>query len=66
MEDNLKILKGEYLSNHLLDHTKILKLSSDVQTTCYKFLNEDDQQILKGEYLSNHLLDKTQILKWNS
>ena len=26
MEDNLKILKVEYLSNHLLDHTQILNL----------------------------------------
>ena len=42
MQDNLKILKGEYLNNHLFDHTKILKLSLDVQTACYKFLNEDD------------------------
>ena len=42
MEDNLKILKGEYLSNHLLDHTQILKLSLDVQTACYKLFNEDD------------------------
>ena len=27
MEDVLKILKVEYLSNHLLDHTQILNLS---------------------------------------
>ena len=27
IEDDLKILKVEYLSNHLLDHTQILNLS---------------------------------------
>jgi hypothetical protein len=27
IEDNLKILKVEYRSNHLLDHTQILNLS---------------------------------------
>ena len=34
MEDDIKILKLEYLSNHLLDHTQILKLSLDDQTKC--------------------------------
>ena len=29
MEDNLKILKVEYLSNPLLEHTQILALSLD-------------------------------------
>jgi hypothetical protein len=29
MEKDLKILKVEYLSNHLLDHGKILNLSID-------------------------------------
>ena len=32
MEEDLKILKVEYLSNRLLDHTQILNLSSDDQT----------------------------------
>ena len=31
MEDNLKILKVEYLSNHLLDHSQILNLRLDDQ-----------------------------------
>ena len=31
MEDNLKILKVEYLSNHVLDHSLILNLSFDDQ-----------------------------------
>ena len=35
MEDDLKILKLEYLSNHLLNHTQILNLS---QTIFYKFI----------------------------
>ena len=34
MEDDPKILKGEYLSNHLLDHTQILDLSLDDLTIC--------------------------------
>ena len=36
MEDDLKILKVEYLSNHLLDHTQILNLSWYEQTIFYK------------------------------
>ena len=32
MEDDLKILKVESLSNHLLDHTQILNLSLEDQT----------------------------------
>ena len=48
MEDDLKILKVEYLNNHLLDPTQILNLSLGDQTMFYKFfkwrqpLNEDD------------------------
>jgi hypothetical protein len=64
-EDDLKILKVEYLSNRLLDHTQIL--NSD-QSKVFKYFKwrrlskEDDLNILKVEYLSNHLLDPTQIL----
>ena len=36
MEDDLKILKVEFLRNHLLDHTQILNLSLDDQTILYK------------------------------
>ena len=36
MEEGLKILKLEYLSNHLLDHNQILDLSLDDQTISYK------------------------------
>ena len=32
IEDDLKILKVEYLSNQLLDHTQIFNLSLDDQT----------------------------------
>jgi hypothetical protein len=32
MEDDLKLLKGEYFSNHLLDPTQISYLSLDDQT----------------------------------
>ena len=38
MEDNLKILKVEYFSNQLLDHTKMLDLSLDDKTIFYKIL----------------------------
>jgi hypothetical protein len=68
MEDNLKNLKVEYLSNHLLDHTQILNLSLNDQTIFWKSVKlrwpqmEDNIKILKVEYLSNHLLDHTQIL----
>ena len=44
MEDDLKILKVEYLSNHLLDHTQILNLSWDNQTIYLNPQNEDDLQ----------------------
>ena len=35
MEADLKIVKMEYLSNHLLDHTQILNLSLVDQATFY-------------------------------
>ena len=38
MEDDLKILKGEYLSNHLLDPTQILNLSLDDQRILHNAL----------------------------
>ena len=62
MEDDLKILKVEYLSNPFLDHNQILNLSLDYHTLFYKALKwiqpprEDNLKILKVEYLSNHLL----------
>ena len=71
MEDDLKILKVEYLSNQLLDHTQILNLRLDDQTIFYKSFKwrwppmEDDLKILEAEYLSNQLLDHTQILNLN-
>jgi hypothetical protein len=42
MEDELKILKVEYLSNLLLDHTQILNLSLDDHFVNPS--NEDDRQ----------------------
>ena len=66
MEDDLKILKVEYLSNHLSDHAQILNLSFDDQTIFYKSLKwrrppmEDDLKILKVEYLSTTKLK----LRW--
>jgi hypothetical protein len=42
MEDNLKILIVEYISNHLLDPPQILNLSSGDQTKVKNAWNEDD------------------------
>jgi hypothetical protein len=36
MEDDLKILRVEYILNYLLDHTQISNLSLDDQTKFYK------------------------------
>ena len=57
MEEDLKVLKVEYLSNHLLNHTQILNLILDDQTIFFKkkISNrrwppiEDDLKILKVE-----------------
>ena len=38
MEDNLEILKDEYLGNNFLDHSQILNLSSDDQRKLYAAL----------------------------
>ena len=68
MEDSIKILKVEYLSNHLLDHTQILYLMLYDQTIFYNTLKLrrltmiDNLNILKVKYLSTHLLDHAQIL----
>ena len=65
MEEDLKILIVEYLSNHLLNHAQILNLSLDDQTIFYNSFKwrrppmEEDLKILNVEYLSNHLLDHT-------
>jgi hypothetical protein len=52
MEDNLKLLKVEYLRNQLLDHTQILNLRLDDQTI---FL-----QILKIKTTSNGRIPQMQ------
>ena len=63
MEDDLKILKVEYISNRLLDHTQILNLSFDDQNMFSKSSKwwrpqmEDNLKILKVEYLRNHCMD---------
>ena len=63
MEDDLKILKVEYLINGLLDHTQSSNLSLNDQIM---FGMEDDPKILKVEYISNHSSDPPQILKLSS
>jgi hypothetical protein len=43
MEDDLKILYVEYISNHWTDLTQILNLSLGDQTKIKKTFNEDSQ-----------------------
>ena len=63
MEDDLKILKMEYLIDHLLDPTQISNLSLFCQTIMYKSFKrrrlpiEDNLQLLKVEYLINYSMD---------
>ena len=71
MEDDLKILKVEYLSNHRWDVPQILNLSLGNWTKiiCLKGRRppmEEDLKIWKVEYLSNHWTDLLQILNWSS
>ena len=60
MEDDLKLLKGEYLYNHWLDLPQIFNLSRVDQTNieyCLKWRRppmEDDLNILNVEYLKKH------------
>ena len=44
IEDDLKLLKVEYLSNHLSDFPQIKNWSSEDQTKIHNALNEDDLQ----------------------
>ena len=44
MEEDLKVLKVEYLSNSIMDHAQIL-----IQAYCLNPQNEDDLKILKVE-----------------
>ena len=71
MEDYLKILKVEYLSNHWLDLTQILNLSLGDHTKiehCLKWRQhpmQEDLNRLKVEYHSNHWSDLLQILNFS-
>ena len=66
-EDDLKILKVEYLNHRLLDNAQMFNLSLYDKTIYCKSFKwrrppmEDDLKILKVEYISNRLLDPTQI-----
>ena len=70
MEEDLKILKVEYISNHWSDLTQIWNLSLGDQNKLYQYFKrrrpemEEDLKILKVFYLSNHLSDLTQIIKF--
>ena len=69
MEDDLKIIKVEYLSNQFLFHTHNFNSSLDDQTIFYKSFSgrrppmADNLKILNEDYLANHLLDYTQICR---
>ena len=56
MEDDLKISKVEYLSNHLFDHTKILKLSLEDQTIFYKYFKWRQPQNSKSGISQQQLI----------
>ena len=70
MEDDLKILKVKYLSNHCSYFPQILNLILGDQTKITNTWKEEDHQwkmeedlkILKVEYISNPWLDFPQIL----
>ena len=72
MEDDLKILKVEYLSNRWSDFPQTLNLIIGDQNQtkkCFKLRlhpMEDDLKILKVEYLSNYWSDFPQILNLSS
>ena len=65
MEDDLKILKADYLSSYWLDPTQIQKISLMTELNCTEISIEDDLQwknelkIIKVEYFSNNFLDLT-------
>ena len=57
MEEDLKILKVEYLSNHLLNHTQVLNLYLTILYKSRKWRGpqmEDDLKILQVEYLGSY------------
>ena len=67
MEDGLKVLKVEYLSNHWSDLFQISSLISGDHTKIKNAWNEDNSnerrpQTLKVKYLSNHWSDLPQIV----
>ena len=63
MEDDLKILKVEYLNNRLLDLTQILNLDLGDQSKVFKYFKwrrppMEDLKKSIVEYLSNHSMDQ--------
>ena len=54
-EDDLKILKVEYLSNRLLDHSQILNLSLDEQVIFLK----------SSKWRHPPTEDEVKLLEWN-
>jgi hypothetical protein len=68
MEDDLKILKVQYLNNHLLDLPQLLNIRLRTISKLKITVNEeslsmeDDLKIWKGEYASNHWLDLPETL----
>ena len=62
MEDDLNILKVEYLSNHWLDFPQILKLSLEDQTKIKNSSNEDNLQWKKTSKYQK--LNNSAITDW--
>ena len=70
MENNLKVIKAEYLSNHWSELPQILNLS--LRGPNKKMIEmkmtpmEDDLKILNLDYLSNHWIDLHHNVNLNS
>ena len=63
MEDGLKLLKVEYLSNHLLDHAQIWNLCLYDQTIFYKSLKQRRPQNIKKGISPQPLIESYSYLK---
>jgi hypothetical protein len=53
MEDDLKISKVEYLSNHWLDRTQILNLNLGDQTKLYKYFKGRRSPLEEDSFFQN-------------
>ena len=70
MDDYIKLLKVEFLSNHWLDIPQNLNLRSREKTTMKNRFNKDEIQWettsnMKFEYQNNHLSDLPKVVNLN-